>query len=365
MSISISMESSNIIVESESQSDVSLLIRPDTGSKDYQWFYFKDSQPSTGLTRTYRIFNAAEASYPRAWVGYDVLASYDEKAWFRIPTRFDGSHLIWQHRADSGEPISFAFFVPYLSQRRSALLEEAARASHVSRRSLGQSTQGRELDILVFGDENRQDAKGVWVVSRQHAGETMAEFATEGFIRRLLDTNDPGTARILSDATIYVLPNMNPDGSAAGNLRANANGVDLNRAWHAPGDDAPEVKAVLAAIQQTGCDLFIDMHGDETRPFIWLVGPGVPISDDVAAKVQQFEAVLSQRHPEVLPPPDEIVNGLMDAPGMSVNYMVREYGCPGWIVELPFRETPEGDTMLEQGCMSFGDSCVDALLAVM
>ena len=365
MAITSDFECGNIILESETDIDVSLLIRNDTNAEYYQWFYFKDVQPPQGITRTYRIFNASGASYQRAWVGYDVLASYDEQDWFRIPTRYDGSHLIWQHQADNEQSISFAFFVPYFSIQREMLIQEASQATHVHRGSIGKSLQGRELDLLVFGDASRQNVKTIWVVSRQHAGEPMAEYATEGFIRRLLDTSDTGTQNILEKATIYVVPNMNPDGSVAGNLRANAAGVDLNRVWHDPQDNAPEIQAVVKAIAETGCGFFIDLHGDEVRPFIWLVGPAVEMNKAQLAKQNQFESFLAAIYPELQAPPEEILSGTMPAPGLSVNYMFRTYGCPGWVVELPFRETPVGDTLLAEGCIKFGSSCVDALLHVM
>jgi hypothetical protein len=131
MDIQVDFDGGNIIVESVTDSDVSLAIRPDTNAEYYQWFYFKASSP-VGIARTYRIFNAAGASYHRAWIGYNVLASYDEKTWFRIETRFDGSHLMWTHTATEAN-ISFAFFVPYSASRREALLKEIEAAPNVSR----------------------------------------------------------------------------------------------------------------------------------------------------------------------------------------------------------------------------------------
>ncbi|MEZ4666383.1 MAG: M14-type cytosolic carboxypeptidase [Anaerolineae bacterium] len=363
MTVQAAFECGNIVLESETASDVALLIRPDTNAEYFQWFYFGDVNPPSGIARTYRIYNAGGASYPRAWVRYNVLASYDGTSWFRIPTHFDGSHLAWTHKAD-GRDVLFAFFVPYGEQRREALMEEAGKTSIVKRKLLGSTTQGRKLDLLVFGDETRPNAKTIWVVSRQHAGEPMAEYATEGFIRHLLDSTDAIARQLLSKATVYVVPNMNPDGSAAGNLRANAQGVDLNRVWHEPGDNAPEVQAVVSAIAKTGCDYFIDMHGDETRPFIWLINPAAEMNPEQKKIHEAFESFLSSKHPELAPPPEEILKGTAPAVGMSINYMFRTYQSYGWIVELPFCEPSQGDTLLEEGCMAFGHNCVDALAHV-
>ena len=55
-----------------------------------------------------------------------------------------------------------------------------------------------------------------------------------------------------------------PDGSVLGHLRTNAKGANLNREWAAPAEDyAPEVACVLRRMQETGCDAFLDVHGDE------------------------------------------------------------------------------------------------------
>jgi hypothetical protein len=135
--------------------------------------------------------------------------------------------------------------------------------------------------------------------------------------------------------------------------------------WHNAPDNAPEIQAVVAAIAKTGCDFFIDMHGDETRPFIWLVGPALELNKTQAAKQNQFVEFLDAKYPELLPAPEEILSGTMPAPGLSVNYIFRTYGCPGWVVELPFREPSVGDTLLAEGCLNFGHNCVEALLDVM
>lgn len=53
-----------------------------------RWFYFRVSGVE-GQNLRMRITNAGEASYPRAWQGYNACASYDRKYWFRIATRYD------------------------------------------------------------------------------------------------------------------------------------------------------------------------------------------------------------------------------------------------------------------------------------
>lgn len=363
MAISADFECGNIVVESETDADVALSIRNDSNASYFQWFYFKDT-PQIGLERTYRIYNAYAASYPLAWKNYNVLASYNGEDWFRIPSYYDGSHFMWMHRAEE-DAISFAFFVPYLEDQRTKLIENVSAVAHVTHRVLSKSLQGRDIDLLVFGDEGRADVAKIWVVSRQHAGEPMAEYATEAIIRKLADTNDANGKALVEKATVYVVPNMNPDGSALGNLRANSAGVDLNRIWHSPDSNTPSVSAVLAEMEKTGVDYFIDMHGDETRPYLWFIAPNATVSPQHQDVQQGYEAFIAEQFPEVQPPPQSIIDGVMPEPGLSINYIAKTYDCPAWVIELPFKETPVGDTLLAQGCMRFGRACVDAFLHVM
>ena len=62
--------------------EVDLRIAPDPfcerdGRSHFQWFYFRVSN-TAHETLNVRITNAGRASYPEAWPGYNVCASYDK-----------------------------------------------------------------------------------------------------------------------------------------------------------------------------------------------------------------------------------------------------------------------------------------------
>ena len=367
MRIDANFDSGNIIVQETTDSSATLAIRPDTEAKFYQWFYFRVTD-TPGIERTYRIANAGGASYPAAWPGYETLASYDEQRWFRVPTRFDGTNLMFTHQADE-EATSYAFFVPYPASRRERFLKECESSPLVSRRQIGTTLQGRPLDLLVVGDESRA-AKKVWIVSRQHAGEPMAEWYMEGLVRRLLDTQDRVSQELIAKATLYLVNNMNPDGSIAGNLRANAAGVDLNRAWNDPQPNAPEVIAARQLIGTTGVDFFLDIHGDEERPFIWIVGPHpTNVTPENDRLQRQFERMLAEKYAELRARPETIPAPNRPDSGMSVDYIAPTFKCPALIIELPFKETisasGQRDSLLADGCMGFGHATVEALNTIL
>ena len=82
---------------------------------------------------------------------------------------------------------------------------------------------------------------------------------------------------------------MNPDGSRRGHLRTNAAGVNLNREWHAPSaEKSPEVLCVRNAMDETGVDFAMDVHGDEAIPANFLAGfEGIPSLDRPPAQAVQ------------------------------------------------------------------------------
>ena len=103
-------------------------------------------------------------------------------------------------------------------------------------------------------------------------GETMASYFFEGILERLLDVTDSACMKLLEDATLYCVPNMNPDGSARGHLRTNAGGQNLNREWAAPtAEGCPEVLCVRNKMEEVGVDYCLDVHGDEGTPYNYVV----------------------------------------------------------------------------------------------
>src|SRR5687767_345250 len=172
-----------------------------------------------------------------------------------------------------------AYFEPYSHERHQALIGRAGASPLVTVERLGATVDGRDLDLLTVraerssAESKHERVKVVWLIARQHPGESMAEWFIEGLVDRLLDRADPVSRRLLQSAVVHIVPNMNPDGSARGNLRTNAAGANLNREWMNPSaETSPEVFVVRERIRQTGVDVFLDIHGDEGLPYVFVAG---------------------------------------------------------------------------------------------
>lgn len=103
--------------------------------------------------------------------------------------------------------------------------DEAAQAIAATPVLLGHSVQGRAIRGVELGDGPRWIAAIGGIHQGNEANSTV-------LANLLLDHFRENLAEIPSGVGLAFLPDVNPDGAAAG-TRANANGVDLNRNWDA------------------------------------------------------------------------------------------------------------------------------------
>ncbi|MEM9053963.1 MAG: M14-type cytosolic carboxypeptidase, partial [Pseudomonadota bacterium] len=274
--ISSAFDGGNIIVKDASDpQNIRLDIRKDHQSDFYQWFYFRVTG-TEGTDLKMIIENAGGAAYTGGWDDYQAVVSYDLNDWVRVPTSYDGQQLTIE-TSMRRNTLWVAYFAPYTEERHMALISGAQGSGLAKVSILGETLDGRPLDLITIGDVE-SDKPVFWITARQHPGETMAEWWMEGFLERLLDPTDEMALKLLDQVSLCIVPNMNPDGSARGHLRTNAAGVNLNREWQNPTmEKSPEVFLVLEKMRETGCHLALDVHGDEALPYNFIAGAeGIP-----------------------------------------------------------------------------------------
>ena len=300
-----------------------------------QWFHFRVSGAEQSGAEL-RIVNAGATTYPDGWRDYRAVASWNRRDWERIPTSYDGQVLTISLPSAPG-PSYISYFEPYSWERHLMLLADCISRGARLRR-LGASIQGRDIDALVVGHGTRP----VWVIARQHPGETMAEWFVDGFLQRLLDDIDASAQAVRNAATFYIVPNMNPDGSILGNLRTNAAGANLNREWLEPSDArSPEVKCVRDAMHASGCDAFFDIHGDENLPYVFVAGcemlpnfteKQAADQTDFAADFRAASADFQSEHGyHASKYKDDVLK-------LASKYAGHTFGCLSLTLEMPFKD---------------------------
>ena len=332
------------VVSLEDPRNIELRIRKDTAAEFAQWFHFC-LHGANGRNVVLKFLNAGECAYPKGWEGYRVVASHDRQNWFRIDTEYDG-HVMTAQTVPQAQSIYFAYFEPYSHEQHLDLLALAGASPLVETQYLGATVQGRDMTVLRMTSAQAQpqdtSKKRIWIIARQHPGETMAEWFVEGCLERLLDVDDAVSRLLLERCELYVVPNMNPDGSVLGNLRTNAAGANLNREWQEPSmDRSPEVFLVRQKMLETGVDLCLDVHGDEGLPHNFVVGSeGVPA---YTPRIAELEDAFKTAWQAVCPDFQDAVNYGRSEPGkanmaLATNWVAQQFGCLALTVEMPFKD---------------------------
>jgi murein tripeptide amidase MpaA len=371
MSISIhaDFDGGNIEVSGIDGPRATLAIRRDKDSDFYQWFYFR-VDGAAGQPLELLVTNCGGSAYPLGWPGYRACVSADNSDWLRTDTSYSNGVLTIRYTPET-DSVWFAYFAPYPMDRHAALIDRIAAIPHVDHRVLGETRDGRPIDLLEIGN----GPLSVWLYARQHPGETMAEWWMEGALD-LLVSNDATAAALRAAATFYIVPNMNPDGSARGHLRTNSVGVNLNREWANPtAARSPEVLMVRGEMDRVGVDFSMDVHGDESIPHAFMAGfHGIPswtkrqgdLYDMYLSRLAAQTADFQTKHGY-----PTAAAGKANL-SMSTNQLAERFGAVSMTLEMPFKDnadapdsergwSPERSRQLARDCLTVLAGMIDEL----
>ena len=353
------------VVSAADVGDVRLAVPGEDGAPFRQWFSFEAR--GVGAERcAYAIVNAADCTYGDAFEGYRVRASYDGEDWFAVDTVLDRGVLRFFHEPERDD-VRYAYFAPYPAARRAELVG-GARARGFDVETLATTRGGDPVALLSIGS-TQEGARSLWVIAHQHPGESMASWFAEGLIARLGDAEDPRVASLLARARVHVVPCVNPEGARRGRHRTNPRGLDLNRQWWECDErESPEVFFARKALYERGVDFFLDVHGDEHVPHVFVAGAeGNPhYTDRIEALEDLFSAAMLDATPHF-----QTEDGYpKDAPGKgdlrcAGNYVGEAFDCLSLTLEMPFKDEDNDPdpraAWSPDRCRALAASTVDAL----
>ena len=362
VTISSSFDAGNIRVVKQDGTRFDLEIVNDHMSDFYQWFYFRLSG-AAGKEVTLRITNCGGSAYPHGWPDYKGVMSLDREEWVRISHTSYSDGVLTMKLTPPLDLVWIAYFAPYSMERHHDLVTQTAGLPGVEYASLGMSLDGQDMDCLTIGE----GPLNVWLYARQHPGESMAEWWMEGALETLCDPADPVGRVLRRSCRLHVVPNCNPDGSRRGHLRTNAVGANLNREWAQPtAERSPEVLAIRNAMDETGVDFAMDIHGDEAIAANFLAGfEGIPSwTQELQDKYARFQAILARRSPDF-----QAARGYAVAAAgkanmtMSTNQLAERFGACSMTLEMPFKDnadlpdpvqgwSPERCKLLARDCLA-------------
>jgi len=365
ISIDAAFDSGNIEVLSIDGRTARLTIPRDHQSEFAQWYHFRVATVA-GEEITLKLTGLINSAYPMGWPGYNSCVSEDREYWTRAASSFDKNEedgTLTIRYTPASNVAWFAYFAPYSMERHHDLVAEAAASEGVDLVRLTTTLDGQPLDMLDMGEGKTQ----VWLYARQHPGETQAEWWMEGALECLTDPADPIARALRKRCRLHVVPNCNPDGSRRGHLRTNAVGTNLNREWAEPSADrSPEVLAIRNAMDATGVDFAMDVHGDEAIPAVFLAGfDGIPSwTNELGEQYDRYQTILDRRTPDF-----QTKLGYPKTPAgranlsISTNQVAERFGTCAMTLEMPYKDladfpepeqgwSPERCKMLARDCLA-------------
>ena len=109
-------------------------------------------------------------------------------------------------------------------------------------------------------------------------------------------------------------------------------------------DKSPEVYLVRAAMDETGVDFAMDVHGDEAIPAVFLAGfEGIPsITDRQLSLYHRYRDTLAARTPDFQTRLGYPVAGGGKANlAMSTNQLAERFGAVAMTLEMPFKDNDD------------------------
>lgn len=231
----------------------------------FLWFHFRvDGCKDRTVT-----FHVNPAPFSKERTGGNgtrsPVMSYDGDTWSGVEDKSwneDGTALTFRQTFKQS-PAWVASFFPFTADHIERFIGRHKAGPYFQAGSLGQTKGGRDMRFYTITDPGVPEAgkRVVLFTTLQHDLETTGAMALEGICTFLL-SGDPRADKLRKTCVFYVVPMMDPDGIAGGNLYCPAG--NLNRQWGL--DTTVETANVEKFVRSLGArgrkvDLFMDFHG--------------------------------------------------------------------------------------------------------
>ena len=277
-----------------------------------RWFHFLIKN-CNGQTINLKFTNSDPTGAVYSYDGVNYIRFNEEErvGRFNVQKQFEN------------DSVYVAYYVPYTYSKLMKRVHEWNRNECVLLSSIGQSTRGLEMPLLIITDgikgiSNKYNAgsseiteqllkkackgkKIVYIHGRVHPSESPASWNLDGIIDGI--TADSRMAKELREkAVFFILPFTNPDGVAGGCSRSNMEGINLEINW-ARGNDqtAVEVKNMKrflnSLLSKHRIDLVLNMHSQIDNSATFWVHSAESTSDECFRKLMLICSTTTSGNP--------------------------------------------------------------------
>lgn len=324
------------------------------------WFYLCIEGTTAPAVRC-ELRNADQCLGPRlGWKHARPVFSSDGRHWQRVA------------RAEYVEEATdfgyFTFTVPVVGRRTyvaycypytTADLEILLQTLGGQRFELCRSAEDRVVPYVRLGN-HENPKRAIWVLARQHAGETPSSYVAEGLIRTL----HGGQLASLAETAYHVVPMVDVDGVYHGRYGKDQEPVDFNRDWR----DHPVrheiislLRAIRASQEQASISMILDLHAShhgDTRCYAF----GTP--DTEAEKWEPTERLLvslEKEGPETVGFQKNDFRCDYHPERTAREYLGRALEVPALTLEISYHQAQSGRWLTQRDYRDFGSALARSL----
>lgn len=349
---------------------------------EYLWFYFKVTSDGKEPLE-FVVENAAGAHQTGLrWKITKPVFSIDGHTWVRAEyTQYSYlRHRIWKRGIKLfGKPVFrfrapiiadtlwVAYSYPYTNSDLNMLIKEIQNSPEVTISTIGKSEEGRDIlkvhinrSVSAVSKTNQQ----IWVVCREHPGETPASFVCEGMIHALL--KHPAGKRLREVYGFSFIPILNVDGVAHGYYYHNANGVNLSFDWEEFRSIEARVlqEAIADDIKKGAMRMMINLHScnDPTKGHFFLkISESELKPRDIEFQRGIFR-VANRVHPQLQ---GHSPVRQWDLSSITGNALYRHNGVHCLYLECNYSRGADGSTVTPESLGETGAALVQALAEIL
>ncbi|WP_114748245.1 M14 family zinc carboxypeptidase [Pleomorphovibrio marinus] len=183
-------------------------IRPDLRDTSEEWFYWMFRVNGMEGKRVYFQFPKRQVGTMGPAISMDGGQSW---SWQEEKIGEGKDYFVYGFD-NSGKEVCFSVGYPYLEKDFTQFIQNYIDHPQLSLSTLTKSEKGRSAELLEIKAKEATSKAKVVIAARHHANEAMVSFVLEGFIRSMLEDNEPAMAWLRQHVDFLILPFMDKDG---------------------------------------------------------------------------------------------------------------------------------------------------------
>jgi hypothetical protein len=352
--------------------DIRFTIPPDVGGPERLWFFFRVTSQHAVMPE-FILDDPTNAHQPN-WDIVRPVLSADRSVWVRaekVSYKIPAFERLLRRKREfrfrsplMSNVLWVAYFYPYTADELRIFLGAFDSDRRVRLSSLGLSEEGRDIPLVSIDDASpTTSTQDIWIICREHPGETPASFVLEGLVNALLKT--PAGQKLLARYRFNIVPILNVDGVAHGNYYRNRGGVNLSLDWGT--FKSAEVRSLYTAMRSglegRRVSLVVNLHSaNSPAGHFFLETPAGRLSRALQALQHSLFQAADGVHPQLQV---RSTVPLLEEPGIAGNYLNTKFQVYCLYSESNYSVGADSSLVTPESLQGLGSALVGVMVDVL